>query len=162
MAERKAALAEDFAHKAVVWWLPVLYCLISSLFYLRTYDSAQVKITIMQMGGAVLLALWAARLIEAGRSAFNKADLLCLSPFLAYLLVGILSFWHAPYHMASVDFFLRHFFFMIVALIVIYEFDAKDADRLTKILIFTAWNTANLNVTFTRNATGMQSLIYSR
>ncbi len=139
MVERKAAGAEDFAHRALVWWLPILYCLISSLFYLRTYDSAQVKITIMQMGGVVLLALWVARLLEAGRVAFNKADLVCLSPFLAYLLVGILSFWHAPYHMASVDFFLRHFFFMTAALIVIYEFDAEAAERLTKILIVTAW-----------------------
>src|SRR3989339_9961 len=129
----------NFSHKAIVWWLPILYCLISSLFYLRTYDSAQVKITIMQMGGLVLLTMWGARLVSLGRSALNRNDLICLSPFLAYLLVGILSFLHAPYHMASVDFFLRHCFFMIVALIVIYEFDAEAAQRLTNILILTAW-----------------------
>jgi O-antigen ligase/tetratricopeptide (TPR) repeat protein len=134
-----AAAAESFAHKTIVWWLPILYCLISSLFYLRTYDSAQVKITVMQMGGAALLALWLARLLEAGRKAFNKDDLVCLSPFLAYLAVGILSFIHAPYHMASVDFFLRHVFFMTAALIVIYEFDAKAMERLTDILVLTAW-----------------------
>jgi len=134
-----SAAAEGFAHKAIVWWLPILYCLISSLFYLRTYDSAQVKITIMQMGGVALLTMWAARLIEAGRMAFNKTDLVCLSPFLAYLLVGILSFLHAPYHMASVDFFLRHFFFITVALIVIYEFNGEASERLTKILVLTAW-----------------------
>src|SRR3989339_385711 len=129
----------NFSHKAIVWWLPLLYCLISSLFYLRTYDSAQVKITVMQMGGAALLALWLARLLEAGRKAFNRDDLVCLSPFLAYLAVGVFSFIHAPYHMASVDFFLRHFFFMTAALIVIYEFDAKAMDRLTDILVLTAW-----------------------
>lgn len=131
--------AEALSHKAIVWWLPILYCLISSLFYLRTYDSAQVKITVMQMGGAALLAMWAVRLLEAGWGVFNKDDLVCLSPFLAYLLVGILSFAHAPYHMASVDFFLRHFFFMTAALIVIYEFDVRSMDRLTDILILTAW-----------------------
>ncbi|MCX5797438.1 MAG: tetratricopeptide repeat protein [Elusimicrobia bacterium] len=149
MAERKAAkdqrrtsasaTAEAFSHKAIIWWLPILYCLISSLFYLRTYDSAQVKITVMQMGGAALLAMWAARLLEAGWGVFNKDDLVCLSPFLAYLAVGILSFAHAPYHMASVDFFLRHFFFMTAALIVIYEFDARAMERLTDILVLTAW-----------------------
>lgn len=149
MAERKsppeprkavaAIPAAILAHKAVVLWLPILYCLISSLFYLRTYDSAQVKITMMQMGGAALLALWASRLLESGRAAFTKADLLCLAPFLAYLAVGILSFLHAPYHMASVDFFLRHCFFMTVALIVIYEFDHAATDRLTSVLILTAW-----------------------
>lgn len=140
-AAREAAdgQAERFAHRVIIWWLPILYCLISSLFYLRTYDSAQVKITVMQMGGAALLAFWLARLIEAGRSAFSKDDLLSLAPFLAYLAVGILSFIHAPYNMASVDFFLRHFFFMTAALIVIYEFDQSAAERLTSILIWTAW-----------------------
>lgn len=131
--------AELFAHRAILWWLPLLYCLISSLFYLRTYDSAQVKITIMQMGGMALLSLWVCRLLEAGRSAFNKDDLLALSPFLAYLAVGVFSFLHAPYHMASVDFFLRHVFFMLAALIVIYEFDTEGVDRLTSVLIWTAW-----------------------
>src|SRR3954467_3517861 len=132
-------LAEMYVHRVIVLWPPILYLLISSLFYLRTYDSAQVKITVMQMGGLALLALWLCRLIEAGRKAFSKEDIVALSPFLAYLLVGILSFLHAPYHMASVDFFLRHCFFMIVALIVIYEFDKPAADRLTSILIATAW-----------------------
>jgi O-antigen ligase/tetratricopeptide (TPR) repeat protein len=131
--------AEKFAHKAIIWWLPILYCLISSLFYLRTYDSAQVKITMMQMGGLVLLTMWVSRLVEAGRAALNKDDVVCLSPFLAYLLVGILSFIHAPYNMSSVDFFLRHCFFMTAALVIIYEFDSEAVSRLNKILIITAW-----------------------
>ena len=128
-----------FAHRIIIWWLPILYLLISSLFYLRTYDSAQVKITIMQMGGLALLTLWGIRLVEAGKRAFSREDLVCLSPFLAYMLVGIFSFLHAPYHMASVDFFIRHMFFMTAALIVIYEFDQKATERLTRILIWTAW-----------------------
>src|SRR5713101_5761913 len=89
--------AEAFAHKAITLWLPILYFLISTLFFLRTYDSAQVKITMMQMGGLGLLTLWLCRLALAGRAAFSKEDLVCLSPFLAYLGVGIASFLHAPY-----------------------------------------------------------------
>ncbi len=131
--------AEAFAHKSIVLWLPMLYFLISTLFFLRTYDSAQVKITMMQMGGLGLLTLWLCRLAQAGRHALNKEDLLTLAPFLAYLLVGILSFLHAPYHMASVDFFIRQMFYMIVALIVIYEFDAAAVERLFDWLIWTAW-----------------------
>src|SRR5271154_5841172 len=120
--------AEKFVHQVIVWWLPILYFLISSLFYLRTYDSAQVKITVMQMGGLALLTLWICRLLQAGTKALTKDDLVCLSPFLAYLLVGILSYIHAPYHMASTDFFLRHFFFMTAAVIVIYEFNQEATD----------------------------------
>src|SRR5277367_6457377 len=94
-----ALTAEFFAHKVILWWLPILYFLISSLFYLRTYDSAQVKITVMQMGGLAVLTLWICRLLQAGVKAFTRDDLVCLSPFLAFLLVGILSYIHAPYHM---------------------------------------------------------------
>ncbi len=131
--------AEAFAHKAITLWLPMLYFLISSLFFLRTYDSAQVKISIMQMGGVGLLTLWLCRLTLAGRHALNKEDLITLSPFLAYLLYGIFSFLHAPYHMASTDFFIRQTFYMIVALIAIYEFDEHGVSRLFDWLIWTAW-----------------------
>lgn len=131
--------AEAFIHKSIVVWLPILYCLISSLFFLRTYDSAQVKITMMQMGGLGLLVLWLMRLTEAGRSAISKDDLVALSPFLACLGWGIFSFLRAPYHMASVDFFLRHVFYMTAALVVIYEFDEAAVQRLTRWLVISAW-----------------------
>lgn len=131
--------AEAFAHKAITLWLPILYFLISSLFFLRTYDSAQVKITMMQMGGLGLLTLWLCRLALAGRSAFNRQDLVTLAPFLAYLAVGVFSFWHAPYRMVSVDFFLRHMFYVIVALIAIYEFDQDAVAGLFRWLIRAAW-----------------------
>ena len=131
--------AEAYAHASIVSWLPVLYLLISSLFFLRTYDSAQVKITMMQMGGLGLLTMWLCRLALAGRHAFSKDDIICLSPFLAYLGWGIFSYWKAPYHMASTDFFLRHLFYMIVALIAIYELDEPAVEKLIKWLTWTAW-----------------------
>ncbi|MBI4061188.1 MAG: O-antigen ligase family protein [Elusimicrobia bacterium] len=131
--------AETYAHRAIIAWLPLLYLLISSLFFLRTYDSAQVKISMMQMGGLGLLTMWLARLAIAGRHALNKDDLVCLSPFLAYLFWGVFSYLKAPYHMASTDFFLRHLFYMIAALITIYEFDEAAIARLFKVLIWTAW-----------------------
>jgi O-antigen ligase/tetratricopeptide (TPR) repeat protein len=131
--------AEAFAHKAIIVWLPILYCLISSLFFLRTYDSAQVKITMMQMGGLGLLTLWLMRLTEAGRAALDRDDLVALSPFLACLGWGIFSFLKAPYHMASTDFFIRHVFYMTAALVVIYEFDDAAVQRLTRWLVISAW-----------------------
>jgi putative inorganic carbon (HCO3(-)) transporter len=131
--------AETYAHRAITAWLPILYLLISSLFFLRTYDSAQVKISMMQMGGLGLLTMWLARLAVAGKHALNREDLVCLSPFLAYLFWGVFSYLKAPYHMSSTDFFLRHMFYMIVALITIYEFDEAAVARLFKILIWTAW-----------------------
>ena len=131
--------AETYAHRAITAWLPLLYLFISSLFFLRTYDSAQVKISMMQMGGLGLLTMWLVRLVNAGRHALNREDLVVLSPFLAYLFWGVFSYLKAPYHMSSTDFFLRHLFYMIVALITIYEFDEAAVSRLFKILLWTAW-----------------------
>lgn len=136
---RQRADAETFAHKAIITWLPLLYLLISSLFFLRTYDSAQVKISMMQMGGLGLLTMWLVRLAVAGRHALNREDLVVLSPFLAYLFWGVFSYLKAPYHMSSTDFFLRHLFYMTAALITIYEFDEAAVARLFKVLIWTAW-----------------------
>ncbi len=132
-----------FSRKAILWWLPVLYLLVSDAFYLRTYDSAQVKITLVQMGGVSLIALWLCRLLEEGLfSAFSKDDLLCLAPFLASLAYGVFSFIHAPYHWSSTDFFLRRIFYMTVPLIVIREFDERAIRRLVRFLILSAWISA--------------------
>jgi len=63
----------------------------------------------MQMGGLALLTLWVCRLPASGRTGLHQRRLGLPFAVLAYLLVGILSYIHAPYHMASTDFFLRHF-----------------------------------------------------
>ncbi|MBI4386874.1 MAG: tetratricopeptide repeat protein [Elusimicrobia bacterium] len=125
--------------KTIFWWLPLLYLLISSAFYLRTYDSAQVKITLVQMGGVCLLGLWISRLLEEGKLAFSKSDMVCLAPFLAYMGYGIFSFVVAPYHWSSTDFFIRRTMYMSVALIVIQEFDASAVARMIRLLIWAAW-----------------------
>ena len=129
----------SFARKAIWWWLPLLYLLISDTFYLRTYDSAQVKITLLQMGGIGMLGLWVSLLVMEGRRAFRKEDFILLAPFFAYLLYVIVSFFHAPYRGPSVDDFVRYTLYMSVTLIVIREFTTEAVDRLTKVLIVAAY-----------------------
>ncbi len=128
-----------FARKAICWWLPLLYLLVSDSFYLRTYDSAQVKITLLQMGGVSMLGMWVSLLILEGRRAFRREDFILLAPFFAYLLYVIFSFFHAPYWGPSVDDFVRYVLYMSVTLIIIREFTTESIDRLTKILIITAY-----------------------
>lgn len=129
----------SFARKAICWWLPLLYLLISDTFYLRTYDSAQVKITLLQMGGIGMLGLWVSLLVLEGRKAFRREDFVFLAPFAAYLFYVIVSFFHAPYMGPSVDDFVRYTLYMSVTLIVIREFTTGDVERLTKVLIITAY-----------------------
>ncbi|MFH2203915.1 MAG: O-antigen ligase family protein [Elusimicrobiota bacterium] len=139
--QEETADAGSFSNKAIIWWLPFLYLLISDSFYLRTYDSAQVKITLVQMGGICLLSLWFCRLLAEGKRAFTKTDLVTLAPFLAYFAYGIFSYLHAPYQFSSLDAFLRRIFYMTVPLILIREFNLKASERFTRILIWTTWIT---------------------
>ena len=128
-----------FARKAIWWWLPMLYLLISDTFYLRTYDSAQVKITLLQMGGIGMLGMWVSLLVLEGRKAFRREDFIFLAPFFAYLLYVIVSFVSAPYRGPSVDDFVRYILYMSVTLVIIREFTSEAIDRLTTILLITAY-----------------------
>lgn len=131
--------APAVCRRAIIWWLPLLYLLISSSFFLRTYDSAQVKITLLQMGGICLVCFWLCRLIEDGRDAFSADDVACLAPFLAFLASGAISFIHSPYHWSSLDFFLRRIFYMTIALIIVTEFNGAAVTRLVRILTISTW-----------------------
>lgn len=135
-----------FAQRALVWWIPLLYLLIADSFYLRTYDSAQVKITLVQMGGVTMLALWLCRLLDETRSVFSKTDLMTLAPFLAYFAYGIFSYLHAPYKFSSTDAFLRRIFYMTIPLIVIREFNEAAVGRFTRILVWATWITVGYGV----------------
>jgi len=130
-----------FARKVIWWWLPILYLLISDSFYLRTYDSAQVKITLLQMGGFAVLGLWLSLLVLEGRKAFTKADFVFLAPFFVYLVYVVISFCHAPYKGGSVDDLVRYILYMSVSLIVLREFNESAIKRLTQILLLTAYIT---------------------
>lgn len=130
--------AMSLARNAIFWWIPFFYFLVSDSFYLRTYDSAQVKITVVQMGGVCLLALWLCLLIEEGFKAFRKKDLIILAPFIAFFGSGVFSFLHAPYQGPSIDDFIRRCVYMTVALILVREFTEPAVRRLTRWIVITA------------------------
>src|SRR5258708_7536309 len=91
--------------------LPFLYLLTSIAFYLHTYDSAQVKITIVQMLGTVLIAFWYLRLASDGEIPL-KSYMPVAAPLLAALVSGLLSFSHAAYRGPSLDECLRRVFYI--------------------------------------------------
>ncbi|MCX7905700.1 MAG: tetratricopeptide repeat protein [Elusimicrobiales bacterium] len=131
---------------AIHFFLPLLYVSISSAFYLRTYDSAQVKITLLQMGGITLAVMWFSLIILEGKKAFFKDDFLFLSPFIAYFFYIIFSFINVPYKEWAIDDFVRYLLYSLISLIIIREFDSKAIDRLTKFLIFSAWIAAGYGI----------------
>ncbi|MBO5010939.1 MAG: hypothetical protein J6C49_00585, partial [Elusimicrobiaceae bacterium] len=88
---------ERFAHTALTHGTGILTLLVSVCFFTATYDSAQVKLTLLHMGGVLLLALWAALNIARKTNPFTRERLLFLLPVFAYLGWNTLAFLFFPY-----------------------------------------------------------------
>ncbi|MFH1368568.1 MAG: O-antigen ligase family protein [Elusimicrobiota bacterium] len=116
----------EYTGKLLAYGLPILYFLISIAFYLRTYDSAQIKITLIQIGGAVILAAWLIKLIEENGFPFFKKNLIVVAPFLLFLLSGAISTALSPLKLASINELYRRIFYITFALVVIKEFDSNE------------------------------------
>lgn len=119
----------DFFSRLVAFSLPLTYFLVTVSFYLRTYDSAQIKITLTQAGCGMVILFWALQLIFQKRWPFTKKDLPLVAPFLAVLASGIFSYLHSSFRAGSLDEFSRRVFYSFMALIVIAEFRGMDRQR---------------------------------
>lgn len=115
---------------------PIFFFLMAVSFYLRTYDSAMVKITELQMFGTILIAIWLCKVFESGHWPFKKNQTLIVLPFLAIFASGILSFIRSPLHWGSFDFFVRRVMYVGIAMIAATEMTSlHDFRRITKWLI---------------------------
>ncbi|HMU75157.1 MAG TPA: hypothetical protein PKD69_05255, partial [Elusimicrobiota bacterium] len=119
----------DLFSRLVAFSLPITYFLVTVSFYLRTYDSAQIKITFTQIGCALVALFWGLQLIFQKRWPFSKADLPVVAPFLAVLASGCLSYAHSSFRNGSLDEFVRRVFYVLMALVVIAEFRGLDRQR---------------------------------
>jgi len=115
---------------------PIFFFLMAVAFYLRTYDSAQVKITILQMVGIILIALWFYKVFESGHWPFTRNQTYLILPIIAMFFSGILSFLHSPLPWGSFDFFLRRIIYIGIAMIAVTEMTTlMDFRRITNWLI---------------------------
>ena len=112
--------------RLLAYGLPLLYFLVTTSFYLKTYDSAQVKITFTQIGTSILLFIWLVKITVEGRLPFRKVDMIFVAPFIAYLCSGLVSFIHGPFKAWPLEEALRRFFYIILALITIAEFRSEE------------------------------------
>jgi len=115
--------------------LAFLYLLTSISFYLHTYDSAQVKITVVQMMGTVLVGFWYLALVCDWDARWKEYWPVYL-PLLAALASGLISFAHADYRGPSLDECLRRVFYIHFALIALREINTlQRLKRLTLYLL---------------------------
>lgn len=126
--------------RLLAYGLPLLYFLVTISFYLKTYDSAQIKITFTQIGGTFLLIVWLTKILVEGRLPFKKSDLVFVLPFLAFLASGLIAWAHSPFKGWAMEETIRRVFYMVMALITIAEFGTDERmKRLWRWLMAAAW-----------------------
>ncbi len=120
--------------------LPVLFFLVTSSFYLKTYDSAQVKITFTQIGTICLIFVWFVKILVEGRWPFKKEDWVYVTPFLAFMLSALVAYALTPFKGWSLEETLRRVFYMFLAIITIAEMRSSERmKRLWRWLMAAAW-----------------------
>lgn len=119
----------DVFSRLVGWLLPVTYFLVTVSFYLKTYDSAQIKITMTQVGCGAVAFCWFLQLLFQKRWPFSRADLPVIAPFLAVLISGVVSYAQSSFRDGSLEEFSRRVFYALMAFVVIAEFRGLDRQR---------------------------------
>jgi tetratricopeptide (TPR) repeat protein len=122
-----------FFEKIIEYFLPVVCFLLPIAFYLRTYDSCQIKITIVQIGGVFFFAIWLLKTLERQNSVkvfkeFYKNKLLI--PVIFFLLSGVLSYILSPFEGSSGEEIVKRLLYIATFFVVVFEFDSlKKIER---------------------------------
>jgi hypothetical protein len=119
----------DLFSRLVAFSLPITYFLVTVSFYLRTYDSAQIKITFAQIGCSLVALFWFLQLVFEKRWPFERKDWPLVAPFLAVLASGTVSYLQSSFPGGSLDEFQRRVLYVLMALVVISEFRGQDRQR---------------------------------
>lgn len=130
---------ESFLHKALVHVTGALGLLVSISFFTGTYDTAQVKLTLLHMGGFLLLALWSSLKILQRQNPFSRQNLPFLLPVFAYVLWNVICFVFAPLHAEAAEEFIRFLLYSSVTLLAATEFSYTDIKTLTRWFLAAIW-----------------------
>ena len=133
-------IIKKVSSKFILYGLPIFYFLVAVSFYLGTYDSAQIKITIVQIGGMALICSWLIYKFEGDFFNNFRKNIIVLLPIILFLLSGLVSLLHSPFHLASLNEFTRRFIYCFLAIIIIDCFDNKKSlKRIVNFLIFATY-----------------------
>ena len=133
-------IIKKVSSKFILFGLPIFYFLVAVSFYLGTYDSAQIKITIVQIGGVALICSWLIYKLESDFFYNLKKNIIVILPILLFLISGIISYFHSPYQLASLNDLVRRIIYSFLAIIIIDCFeDKKSLKRIVNVLIFTTY-----------------------
>ena len=130
----------SFLHKALVLLTPALCFFTAVAFYLKTYDSATIKITFVQVGGSLLIGLFLLKKLDEGLR-FSMEEIAFIVPVAAYFLWGCVSYASSPFKMwASFDEFWRRCLYTGFVFIGFFEFrKLKDVKFITSVIMLTCF-----------------------
>ena len=123
-----------------------LYFLVIALplaFYLRTFDSVTIKITVLQLALLLSIAVLAYGALEEGRLELPSGILPFFVPAFLLLLWNALRFPFSPYPAASLEWFLRQEALLLTFIFTLLAFSWRDLRRAV-IVILGGWFIAAL------------------
>ncbi|HAM39221.1 MAG TPA: hypothetical protein DCP53_07515 [Elusimicrobia bacterium] len=123
----------DICQKILLYFTPIFYFLMAVSFYLQTYDSCQIKITICQIGGTIIITAFLIKLVETWKNPFPKGSFHLILPVTLLLISGIFSASISPLKnwFGTLDEFSRRIFYIFLFYVIISEFrDEKSQKRL--------------------------------
>ena len=115
-----------YCNVIIEFGLPILAFLIALSFYLKTYDSCQIKITLLHIGATVIIAAWIVKVIERGRLLESREQRLYAIPALFFLLSGIISFSISPFKFTSFEELTRRVLYIGIFLVALVEFNSSE------------------------------------
>ena len=130
-------------NKLIQYLLPIIcFCLVIA-FYLRTYDSCQIKITIVQMTGVFFFAVWLLKILERQDTLQTLKKILSnklFIPVVFFLASGILSYFLSPLKVASMEEITKRILYICTFFVVVFEFDSlKKIERFIFWILFASF-----------------------
>jgi len=118
---------DDYINKLIRYLIPLLISTIAVHFFLKTYDSAQIKITLLEIGGPLVLLIWIIKRINIGNFKIAAERKYVLLPAVLFLFSGIISFLLSQFKLETFEpGLLRRISYLGVFLVTVFEFNRED------------------------------------
>ena len=115
--------------------LPIAAFLVAIAFYLKTYDSCQIKITLLHMCGSIVVVAWFMKLLEDRRNIFTPSSMQVVLPVMVFLVSGIVShIFFSPFKSTSFEELLRRILYIGTFLVIFYEY--RDFVKVKRLIVW--------------------------
>ncbi len=117
---------EEYTLFLLKYLIPIALTTIAVHFFLETYDSAQIKIPLLETAGPFILILWLIRRLKIGDFTPPATRKYAVLPAVLFLSSGLISFVFSQFRLETFEpGLLRRIAYIGVYLAVVYEYDRE-------------------------------------